>query len=368
MSSESVSRVFTSRVHHSAISCARVVPPHKLQAIGLVTAGLNGIATYLCLVPNTNMELENQESDLELQNEYKICLKMEIGRDDLPLTCVCSASKDDICLCAFGGLGKSVHVVIRGPGQILFFPLIDFPTKKPVCDLILVMESSAKKDQWKIILYVTGQDILIHEYCFLLSKENLKFKAEPYSDITFNSTLIVGHKRDIRKISMSDNRKILVSGSDDGTICVWNVEKRDLEHNLSAHHNQVIFVEIKNETIFSGGKDHTLSIWALKHTTSKKQKNKNKYKIIHQIQNNCNFNALLTPNDKLIIIGGMDGVLQIYELSKDTNDTWVSICNQKIHESSVNSLALTKINEEDYLFSATSSGDVYLFKLQKSIL
>jgi len=165
---------------------------------------------------------------------------------------------------------------------------------------------------------------------------------------------------------MSDNQKMLVSGSDDGTMCIWNVEKRELEHNLSAHHNQVIFVEIKNETIFSGGKDHTISMWGLKHTTSKKQKNKNKFKIIHQLQNNFNLNALLVPNDKLIIIGGMDGVLQIYELSEDT-DTWVSICNQKIHESSVNSLALTKVNKVDYLFSATSHGYLYLFKITPQI-
>ncbi|PSB43226.1 hypothetical protein C7B80_24915 [Cyanosarcina cf. burmensis CCALA 770] len=77
----------------------------------------------------------------------------------------------------------------------------------------------------------------------------------------------------IRSLAMSQDGKILVSGSGGGTIKIWHLDRglNQPKHDLSnAHMSDVLTLAIRNQILISGGEDRTIKIWDL-NTTEKQQ-------------------------------------------------------------------------------------------------
>jgi WD40 repeat protein len=72
-----------------------------------------------------------------------------------------------------------------------------------------------------------------------------------------------GHGDKVRAVAISSDGKTLASGSDDSTVKIWNVGKGDLIYNLKGHDDNVRSLSISPDgrTLASGSDDSTINIW-----------------------------------------------------------------------------------------------------------
>jgi len=72
------------------------------------------------------------------------------------------------------------------------------------------------------------------------------------------------HARPIRGLAFSNDRRWMATGSDDGLIRVWNMEKgKARQKDLSGHEGPIIALafDASNELLVSAGQDKTLRLW-----------------------------------------------------------------------------------------------------------
>ncbi|MBE9071761.1 WD40 repeat domain-containing protein [Microcystis sp. LEGE 08355] len=75
-----------------------------------------------------------------------------------------------------------------------------------------------------------------------------------------------GHNGPVYSVNFSPDGKTLVSGSDDKTIKLWNVEKPQEIHTLKGHDDRVRSVNFSHDgkTLVSGSDDKTIKLWNVK--------------------------------------------------------------------------------------------------------
>ena len=76
---------------------------------------------------------------------------------------------------------------------------------------------------------------------------------------------LTGHDDWVRSVCISPDGRTLVSGSYDNKI--WNLETGVLRRTLTGHENSVLLVCIRPDgrTIISGSDDNTIKIWRATH-------------------------------------------------------------------------------------------------------
>ncbi|KAI0784011.1 WD40-repeat-containing domain protein, partial [Abortiporus biennis] len=70
-----------------------------------------------------------------------------------------------------------------------------------------------------------------------------------------------GHTSTIRCLKVLHNLPIVVTGSRDRTIRVWNVLTGKCLHTMTGHTDSVRCVDVWNEYCVSGSYDHTVRVW-----------------------------------------------------------------------------------------------------------
>jgi WD40 repeat protein len=77
---------------------------------------------------------------------------------------------------------------------------------------------------------------------------------------------LMGHAHIVRSLVMSADAKILVSGSRDQTIKVWNLETGELIRTLKGHRDEVCAIALSpdEQIIASGSADKTIKLWHLR--------------------------------------------------------------------------------------------------------
>ena len=77
--------------------------------------------------------------------------------------------------------------------------------------------------------------------------------------------VLQGHTDYISCIAITNDQQYIVSGSDDKTIRIWNLQKRQVEAVLSGHSDWVTGIAITsdNKYIVSCSHDKHLGIWNL---------------------------------------------------------------------------------------------------------
>ena len=71
--------------------------------------------------------------------------------------------------------------------------------------------------------------------------------------------ILEGHSDTVRSVAMDGSR--VVSGSDDKTVKVWNVETGELLHTLEGHSDDVESVAMNGSRVVSGSVDNTVKVW-----------------------------------------------------------------------------------------------------------
>ena len=79
---------------------------------------------------------------------------------------------------------------------------------------------------------------------------------------SYNYNVLKGHSEVVTSVALSQDGKLLISGSDDKTIKVWNLEDRREEFTLQGHTSEVTSVAISQngKYLASGSEDKTIKV------------------------------------------------------------------------------------------------------------
>jgi len=119
-----------------------------------------------------------------------------------------------------------------------------------------------------------------------------------------------GHEGYVGCVSFSPDGKTVISGSDDNTLKLWNVQSGKTLKVFRGHEKYVGFVSFSpdGKTVISGGSDNTLRLWDVQSgKTLKVFRGHEKYV-------GC---VSFSPDGKTVISGGSDNTLRLWDVKKE---------------------------------------------------
>ncbi len=125
---------------------------------------------------------------------------------------------------------------------------------------------------------------------------------------------LTGHDGEVWSVSITDNGKTIVSGSEDKTIKVWNLETRkgELIDTLTGHHGSVLSVSISKDgqTIVSGSNDKTIKVWNLE---------TRKGELIHTLTGHHGpvISVNISNDGNTIVSGSKDKTIKVWNLETE---------------------------------------------------
>lgn len=140
---------------------------------------------------------------------------------------------------------------------------------------------------------------------------------------------LMGHQEAVWSVALAADGKTLASGSSDQQIKIWNLPTGQLIHTLTGHSNWVAAVDLspKGELVASASSDKTLKVWSVKSG-----------ELIHTLQGHgCAVTCIaFTPDGKTLVSGSGDKTLKIWSLTTgECRGTFIG------HRASVTCLAIS---------------------------
>ncbi|KAM9308297.1 p21-activated protein kinase-interacting protein 1 [Gastrophryne carolinensis] len=200
--------------------------------------------------------------------------------------------------------------------------------------------------------------------------------------------VLLHHNGTITSLEFHGNTHLL-SGAEDGLICVWNTKKWECQRTFKAHKGQVLSLSVhpSGKLALSVGTDKTLRTWNLIEGRSAFIKNikqnahlvqwspsgekyivviQNKadvYKletasVIGTISNPVRISAIQFITDAFLAVAGDDEHIRIYDVESQK-----CLCAFKAHETRVKNLYFFKRKDSLVLSSSSSDGYVKLWKM-----
>ncbi|KAJ3211676.1 hypothetical protein HDU67_004355 [Dinochytrium kinnereticum] len=153
-----------------------------------------------------------------------------------------------------------------------------------------------------------------------------------------------GHSDGIMSIQYDECLALLVSGSYDHTIKVWNTDSKECIKTLTGHTRCVRAVQFDEHKIISGSLDRTLRVWNMK-----------TFECIRVLEGHNDGVVCLHFDDKILASGSADATIRVWNIA--TGKCFVL----KGHSDWVNQL---EIYRKTMLFSCSDDQTVRLWDLQ----
>jgi WD40 repeat protein/tRNA A-37 threonylcarbamoyl transferase component Bud32 len=212
-------------------------------------------------------------------------------------------------------------------------PVSKPPVSKPPASRT-VTSGSGKRD-WVCINTLTGHSSWVTSVAISPTGQILvsgslddTIKIWNYRTAELLQTL-TGHSKAVNTLAISPTGQTLVSGSDDRTIRVWNLFNGNQLLNLSGHSRDVSSVAISadGQTLVSGSEDRTIKVWRL---TSGALRGTllSPAGMIKAVT--------VSPDGKLLISGGLDHQIKLWAL-----DTGKIVRTLSGHFNAVNAVAIS---------------------------
>ena len=147
---------------------------------------------------------------------------------------------------------------------------------------------------------------LISLFIFIVFSVNIFAQDTPNVTTFFENN---GYTGIINSVAFSPDGKTLASGSDDGTICLWDVDTGALKRTLTGHIRTVLSVAFSPDgsTLASGGGDNTIRLWDVGTRES-----------IHTLtdtEHTKGFTSVsFSPDGQTLASGSADGTIRLWEL------------------------------------------------------
>ncbi len=168
-------------------------------------------------------------------------------------------------------------------------------------------------------------------------------KIQPINQIIYT---LSGHSDSVTTLAISPDGKILVSGSYDKTIKLWNLITGKILKTLEGHKAAVKSVALTpdGEILASGSDDNTVKIWNL-----------NTGKLLRTLSDNeeAVTSILISPNGKNLISASRDKTIKFWNLK-----------NGKLQRTiKAETVPLTMSTDGKTLFSGNDDGQIQLFDI-----
>jgi WD40 repeat protein len=119
---------------------------------------------------------------------------------------------------------------------------------------------------------------------------------------------LIGHTKEVNSIALSPQAYVLVSGSWDHTIKVWNLNTGAVIHNLRGHFGHVSSVAISPDgyILVSGSWDRTIKVWNL-----------GSGKLIHTLKGHNNYvnSVAISPDAQTLVSSSWDKTIKVWQLN-----------------------------------------------------
>lgn len=119
---------------------------------------------------------------------------------------------------------------------------------------------------------------------------------------------LIGHTKEVNSIALSPQAYVLVSGSWDHTIKVWNLNTGTVIHNLRGHFGHVSSVAISPDgyILVSGSWDRTIKVWNL-----------GSGKLLHTLKGHCNYvnSVAISPDAQTLVSSSWDKTIKVWQLN-----------------------------------------------------
>jgi WD40 repeat protein len=117
----------------------------------------------------------------------------------------------------------------------------------------------------------------------------------------------LGYSNQILSVAISPDGQTLVSGSNNTTVKLWNLQKREIVHTFSGHRYAVFSVAISPDghTLVSGSSDQTIKVWNLQNG-----------KIVHTLSDHVNWvlSVAISPDGHTLVSGSKDQTIKVWNL------------------------------------------------------
>jgi WD40 repeat protein len=143
-----------------------------------------------------------------------------------------------------------------------------------------------------------------------------------------------GHSGSVISVAITADKQTLVSGSWDKTIKIWHLPTGKLQQTLEGHRSSVNQVVIsKDAQTLVSASNEIINIW---HLPTRKLK-----KILDIEKIGCGQHVTLSPCDRYLVGGGIDGNIRIWDLATgELQKTWIT-CDRKSKIHSIARLVFT---------------------------
>ncbi len=119
-----------------------------------------------------------------------------------------------------------------------------------------------------------------------------------------------GHTRVVRSMAFSPDSQVVASGSEGGTIRVWNVNNRKQVRSFTKHEKVVhsLCFSPNSRLLLSGGADWTARLWDCKTDSDKKER------CVFRGHNQAVKSVLISPDGKKALTGSEDATVRLWNL------------------------------------------------------
>jgi len=123
-------------------------------------------------------------------------------------------------------------------------------------------------------------------------------------------TTLTGHEGTVRDVQFTPDGRHVVSSGNDGSVRVWNVLSGSMKQSLSGHDKTVHAIDVSPDGRFivSGGERGTLRVWSLSSGKSLQTIRTKPPQRIHAIE--------FSPNGNTLVSGGYQDLLRRWEVRK----------------------------------------------------
>ncbi|EGF80761.1 hypothetical protein BATDEDRAFT_10949 [Batrachochytrium dendrobatidis JAM81] len=141
------------------------------------------------------------------------------------------------------------------------------------------------------------------------------------ADIPTNSCMktLVGHTDSVECVHFESPRALMVSGSADKTVRVWDLTTYGCAAVLTGHTGWIRAVQVRGTTVISGSSDHTLRQW--------KVNGEKPYQVIHG--HSGSVNGVWFDDDQLIT-GSADRTVKVWDLRNNIQTPSISLCEMRV--------------------------------------
>ena len=141
-----------------------------------------------------------------------------------------------------------------------------------------------------------------------------------------------GHTAPIHSLSLSQDGKILASGSQDNTIKIWDVAGEKLIKTLKGHTAPVWSVVLSHDgkTLVSGSQDNTIKIWDVETGT-----------VRHTLTEHSDvvYSVALSPDERTIASGSQDFTVKLW--NAETGELIRTLSQPEGHRNTVSAVAIS---------------------------